>query len=178
MEKWDCCGQSQGHGKFQNVNKCLSRWYLLNRWTFYYQAWFGYASLWARLFSEKDWFAILKVKVIARAHMIKLWHFLLYILTANPVATKLCLRVHHHKPECLIEKLDSCVHDQAHSKISKCYECLSRSYHLNRCTFYKQTCYGNASFWARLSSEEIDLLSSRSSGLLSSRSRSQWRTRF
>ena len=119
---------------------------------------------------QKDWFAVLKVKVTARAHMIKLWHFLLYILTANPVATKLGLRVHHHKPECLIEKLDSCVHDQAHTKISKCYECLSRSYHLNRCTFYKQTCNGDASFWTRLSSEEIDSLSSRSSDLLSSRS--------
>ena len=29
---------------------------------------------------QKDWFAILKVTVTARAHMIKIWKFLLYLL--------------------------------------------------------------------------------------------------
>ena len=29
---------------------------------------------------QKDWFAIFKVKVTARAHMIKIWQFLLYLL--------------------------------------------------------------------------------------------------
>ena len=46
-------------------------------------------------------------------------------------------------------------------------ECLSRWYHPNRWTFYCQTWYGDASLWARLSSKKI--------GLLSSRSRPQWR---
>ena len=30
LEKWDCWIQCQGHSKFQNVNECLSRRYLLN----------------------------------------------------------------------------------------------------------------------------------------------------
>ena len=29
-EKLDCYIQGQGHCKFQNVNECLPRWYLLN----------------------------------------------------------------------------------------------------------------------------------------------------
>ena len=37
----------------QKVNECLSRWYLLNCWTFYYQTLYGDASLWARLSSKK-----------------------------------------------------------------------------------------------------------------------------
>ena len=28
--------------------------------------------------------------------------------------------VHYHKPECLFEKVDCCVHGHGHSKISKC----------------------------------------------------------
>ena len=155
--------------------------------------------------AEKKIFAIFKVTATARAHMIKIWLFLLYFLycrflgnqtwwyiirsqchvkkngllhsgsrlhqrgkmlvffqmisseppsilfpnlvlwcimqeliwskydnfysifwTANPFATKLCLIVHYHKPECLMEKLDCCVQGQGHSKVSKCSECLSR----------------------------------------------------
>ena len=52
MKKLDCV-QGQGHSKIQNVSKCLSKWYLLNRWTFYYQTWYGDASLWARLSFKK-----------------------------------------------------------------------------------------------------------------------------
>ena len=40
--------------------------------------------LWSIIMSQsiiqKDWFAIFKVKVTARVHMIKIWQFLLYIL--------------------------------------------------------------------------------------------------
>ena len=46
MEKWDYCVQGQGHSSFQNVNECLSRWHFLKQWTFYYQTWYGDASLW------------------------------------------------------------------------------------------------------------------------------------
>ena len=30
MENWNCCVQGQGYSKFQYVNECLSRLYLLN----------------------------------------------------------------------------------------------------------------------------------------------------
>ena len=35
--------------KFQNVSECMSRWHLLNCWTFYYQTWYDDASSWAKL---------------------------------------------------------------------------------------------------------------------------------
>ena len=38
---------------FQIVNECLSRWYILNHWTFCHQTWYGGATLWARLSSKK-----------------------------------------------------------------------------------------------------------------------------
>ena len=52
-KKLDYCIQGQGHSKFQNVNECLSRWYLFNHWNFYYQTWYVDASLWAWLSSKK-----------------------------------------------------------------------------------------------------------------------------
>ena len=53
MEKWDCLFRVKVTTKFQNVNACLSRWFVLNRWTFYYQIWYGDASLCARLSFKK-----------------------------------------------------------------------------------------------------------------------------
>ena len=52
-KKMDCCVQGQCHSKSQNVNVCLSGWYLLNCWTIYLQTWYGDASLWARVSCEK-----------------------------------------------------------------------------------------------------------------------------
>ena len=37
---------------------------------------------------QKDWFAIFKVKIIARAHVIKYDNFYCIVLTADPFATK------------------------------------------------------------------------------------------
>ena len=69
---------------------------------------------------QKDWFAIFKVTVTARAHKIKFWQFLLCLWTADPFDTKLGLIVPYCKPEWFREKLDCCVQGQGHSKISKC----------------------------------------------------------
>ena len=47
--------------------------------------------------------AIFKVKVPARAHMIKIW--LCYVIwTVDSLATKLGLMIHHQKPECPMKK--------------------------------------------------------------------------
>ena len=70
---------------------------------------------------QKDWFAILKVKVTARAHMIKCNNFYCLFWTADPFATRLGLIVHCHKPGCFKEKLDC--FGQGHSKISKTNVC-------------------------------------------------------
>ena len=40
--------------------------------------------------------------------------------TADPFATKLSLMVHHHKPGCLVIKVDCCVQGQGPNKGSKC----------------------------------------------------------
>lgn len=38
---------------------------------------------------------------------------------SDPLSTKLCLMVHHHKPDCLVIKLCCCVHGQGHNKGSQ-----------------------------------------------------------
>ena len=100
VEKLDYCIQGQGHSEFSRYQwmLTLSRWYLLNVQTFCRQTWYGDASSWASVM-QKDWFAVFKVKVTARAHMIRIWQF----------ATKLDFMVHYHKPECLLKTLDCCV---------------------------------------------------------------------
>ena len=67
---------------------------------------------------QKDWFAIFKVRITARARMIKIWQCLLYQLNRWSFCHKLGLMVHYHKPECLMEKGDCC--GQGHSNILKC----------------------------------------------------------
>ena len=111
---------------------------------------------------KKDLFAVFKVKVTARAHMVRNDSVYHIFWTADLLALKLGLLVHYHKPECLMEKLDCCVQGQGHSNISSVNECLFRWNFLNHWTFYYQTWYGDASLWARLSIKETDLLSSRS----------------
>ena len=54
-------------------------------------------------------FAIFKVRVTARAHMIKTLLFLVYLLNADSSATKLGLMIHHHRPECLLKKMNNCI---------------------------------------------------------------------
>ena len=68
---------------------------------------------------QKDLLAVLKVKVTARAHMIKLGQFLLYLLNCIFYCYQTVI-VHYHKPWCHMAKLDCCVLGQGHSKISKC----------------------------------------------------------
>ena len=80
--------------------------------------------LWCIIMSQsvmqKDWAAIFKVKVTARAHMIKIWQVLLYLLNWwFFFSTKLGLIKHYHKPECYMEKLDCCVQGQGHNNTSK-----------------------------------------------------------
>ena len=113
VKKGDNCIQDQGHNEGSKCH-CLSRWYLLNSQTLQYQTWYCDASSCAEVHAI-DWFALSMVKVTARAHVIKLWEFLLYLL--NHLLHYL---VHYHEPDCLMEKLDCSVEGQGHSKISEC----------------------------------------------------------
>ena len=96
--------------KVQNVSDWLSGWYLLNDLTFCRQTSYGNALLWARMPREKC-FAVFKVKTTVWAHTIKI---LLFLLCLQHFATKLSLMEHHHKPECLVKRLDCCAESPGH----------------------------------------------------------------
>ena len=104
-------------------------------------------------------FATFKVKVTARAYMIKIWLILLYLLNCWFFGNQ-TFTIYHRKPECLAGNLDYCIQGQGHSERSKC-QCLSRWYLQNRQTFCYQTWHCDASS-ARVSCKKIGLLFSRS----------------
>ena len=159
----DCCSQSQGHSEGSKC-QCLSRRYLLNQKIFCHQTRCCDASSWAGVSCKK--FASFKVKMTVKVHMIKMWQF----WTADPSATKPGLIIHHHKPESesvLWRNWISVFKVEATARFQNVSKCLSGWYLLNHWTFCYQTLYGAASSRAALSSEKI--------GLVSSKSRSQWR---
>ena len=121
VEKSDYCIQGQGHSE---GSKCryLSRWYFLNRRTFCYQTRYCDASEWAGVSCKKKKNRLLFPR--SRSQQGLVWSiydsFYCIFWIADPFATKLCLMVHYHKPECLMKKLDCCVQGQGHGKIAKC----------------------------------------------------------
>ena len=118
---------------------------------------------------QKDWLAVFKVKVTVKDDIIKIWLFnilseLLIILQPNLVWLNII------KGGLSCEKIGflCCGPGQDHRRDSWFqWMFTSRLCFLNCWTFYHQTWYGDASSWARLSFKKI--------GLLSSRSRPQWR---
>ena len=92
--------------KVQNVSECLSKWYLLNCWTFYNQIWHDDASSWARLSYKK--IGLLSYKKIGKLSLrsrsqwriitiIKIWHSnissgLLILLQLNMVWWHIIIR--------------------------------------------------------------------------------------
>ena len=73
---------------------------------------------------QKDWFAVFKVKVTVKDN-IKI--LLFNILTADPLATKLGLMVHHLVVGCLVKRLDCFVVVQVKvtEKVQNSSECSS-----------------------------------------------------
>ena len=54
---------------------------------------------------QEDWFAVFKIEVTVKDHIIKIWLSNIYIfLTADPFAVKLGLMAHHHKLDCFVKK--------------------------------------------------------------------------
>ena len=81
--------------------------------------------LWCIIMSQsvmqKDWFAIFKVTVTARAHMIKIWQFLLYLLDCWSFCYQTWFDSTLSQAWMFYgEKLDCCVQGQGYDKISKC----------------------------------------------------------
>ena len=78
MEKWDCCVQGHGHSKFtrlMNVFPMMSSESL----KLLQPNLLWWSIIISKIVFQKDWFAIFKIKVTARVHMIKIWQFLSYL---------------------------------------------------------------------------------------------------
>ena len=108
VETLDYCIQGQGHSE-GSKSLCSSRWYLLNRPTFCYQAWYCDASSWAGVSCKKIRFLFSRSRSQQGLVWSKYDSFYYIFLIADPCATKLGFIVHYHKPECLTKKLDCCV---------------------------------------------------------------------
>ena len=151
--------------KLQNVHDFLSRQYLLNRLTFYYQTWYDNSSLWAWRSCKKSF------SLRSRSQWRLIWskYDLLYLLHCWPFATRLSLMAHHHKLDWLVKILDCCTVFKVKltAMIQNFNARWSGWYLLNFWTSCNQTWYSDASSWASVSSKKIFLLFSRS--------RSQWR---
>ena len=91
MEKWDVVFKVKVTAKFHNVNECLSRWYHLNRWTFYNHTWYGDASLLARLSSKKIDLLFSRSRLLQELIWSKYDNFYCIFWIADPFATKLGL---------------------------------------------------------------------------------------
>ena len=107
--------------KVQNVNECLSGWYLLNCRTFCYQTWYGDASSWAGVSYKKIGLLSLRSRSQGGFIWSKYDSFYYILWTADPFAAKLRFIVHFHKQECFMTKLDCYVQGPDHSKIWKCH---------------------------------------------------------
>ena len=72
------------------LSKCpiMSTQYLLNRWTIFYQTWYGGVLSRGDMSCKKNWFTIFSVKVTVRAYIIKIWLFLLYLLNCWSVCNQ------------------------------------------------------------------------------------------
>ena len=74
---------------------------------------------------QKKIIAIFKVKVTPRAHLSKIWlfplYFLLYFWTADSLAARPRLMVHHYKSMCVVNKKAYCTQGQGQSRGSKCW---------------------------------------------------------
>ena len=61
--------------KFQNVYKCLSRWYFLNHWIFLLLNLVWWCTIMSQIVFQKDWFAVFRMKATVKNNIIKIWLF-------------------------------------------------------------------------------------------------------
>ena len=99
---------------------------------------------------QKKMFTILKVKVIVRAYIIKIWLFVLYLLTAGPFATNTGLIVQHHKLERPWKIGILCSRLMSQQRL-KCQWMFVWRIPLDCRTLCYQTWYGDAASWAEVS---------------------------
>ena len=83
--------------------------------------WVWWAIVMDQSVMQEDWFAIFKVKVTVRAHIIRYDCFYHICWTSDLFVTKFIWMVHHHKLKCFVSKLDCSFQGQDHSAGSKLY---------------------------------------------------------
>ena len=157
-------------GKPQIGNECLSRRELLNCWTLFHQTWYGDASSWARVLCKKGWFAVLKVKVRVKTHIIKIRLSATSSELLNLLQPSFGLMAHHHELGCLVKSSLCCfvLKVKVTAEVQNLIEFSSGSYCFNCWMFCIQILCDDASSWARVR------VTCKQIGLLSSRSQSQW----
>ena len=105
----------------------------------------------------KDWFAVFKVKVTAKASVIKMW--LLMLWTANPFAANIVwwymiiAGVSCEEIGLLFSRSEVwfvCLRSQSQQRVKNSSECSSKWYFLNCQTFCNQTYYSGASSWTEV----------------------------
>ena len=160
--------------KVQKVGEWSSGWHLLIRKIFCYQTWYSDAASWVGVSCREEMYTVFKVKVTARAHTIKIWlsaisSELLILWQPNLVWWYIIT-----SPSILWKKMDYCVQSQSHDKGSKCewrfVQISSEPLNL---------LLPNLVWWCIILSQSVVFFCLffvfYKIGLLSSRSRSQWR---
>ena len=113
---------------------------------------------------QKDWVAVFKGKVTVKDHITKMWlsHKSNMSFELLIHLQLLGLMAHHDKLDCLqldclVKRLDCfvVVKVKGSEKVHNSSECSSWQYLLNCWTFCNQTCYCDASSWARVSCKKI-----------------------
>ena len=79
MEKLDCCVQGQGHSKISNCQWMFVQMMFPKSLNLLLPNLAWWCIIMSQIVSQKDWFAVLKVKVTVKDHMIKI-RLLIYLL--------------------------------------------------------------------------------------------------
>ena len=110
----------------------------------------------------KDWFAVFKVKVTAKASVIKMW--LLMLWTANPFAANIVwwymiiAGVSCEEIGSLFSRSEVwfvCLRSQSQQRVKNSSECSSKWYFLNCRTFCNQTYYSGAPSWTEVPFKKV-----------------------
>ena len=154
MKKLDCCVQGQGQS---NISKC--QWMFVHMISseplnFLLPNVVWWCIIMSQIIFPKNWFAVFKIKVTMKNHLIKIW-----LSDISPELLLLFqLKLIWWHTDFFVKRLDcSVVATVKVGTVQNSSQCSSWRCHLNCWTFCNQTWYCDASSWARLSRKKIGL---------------------
>ena len=100
---------------------------------------------------QKIWFAVFNDKVTARVYIIKIWLFLLYLLSCWFICDQTWFDVHHYKSDRSVENWTAAFKVKVTAKVQNVGDCLSGWYLLNCRTFFCKIWHCDAALCARVS---------------------------